>query len=79
MPQGQTLSQVFGYLVINDVSARDNRRAWQWIFAKRIDSDAPLRPCIGTADNIPDPQMLDLWLCKDGVQKQRSNTAKMLI
>ena len=72
------LSHVFGYSVMIDVSARDNRRAGQWIFSKGMDSYAPFGPCIVTADDIPDPQALDLWLTVNGVEKQRSNTAKML-
>lgn len=72
------LGHVFGYSVMIDVSARDNRRAGQWIFSKGMDSYAPFGPCIVTADEIPDPQALDLWLTVNGVEKQRSNTAHML-
>ena len=72
------LAHVFGYSVMIDVSARDNRRAGQWIFSKGMDSYAPFGPVIVTADEIPDPQKLDLWLTVNGVEKQRSNTAKML-
>lgn len=72
------LSHVFGYSVINDISARDNRRAGQWIFSKGQDSYAPFGPVIVTADEIPDPQTLDLWLTVNGVEKQRSNTSHML-
>ena len=72
------LGHVFGYSVINDISARDNRRAGQWIFSKGQDSYAPFGPVIVTADEIPDPQALDLWLTVNGVEKQRSNTANML-
>ena len=76
--RAEALDHVFGYSVIIDVSARDNRRAGQWIFSKGMDSYAPFGPCIVTADEIPDPQVLDLWLTVNGVEKQRSNTAKML-
>lgn len=72
------LKHVFGYSVMIDVSARDNRRAGQWIVSKGMDSFAPFGPVIVTADEIPDPQTLDLWLTVNGVEKQRSNTAKML-
>lgn len=72
------LDHVFGYSVINDVSARDNRRSGQWIFSKGMDSYAPFGPVIVTADEIPDPQALDLWLTVNGVEKQRSNTSHML-
>ncbi len=72
------LSHVFGYSVILDMSARDCRRAGQWIYSKGQDTYAPMGPCIVTADEIPDPQTLDLWLTVNGVEKQRSNTAFML-
>lgn len=72
------LGHVFGYSVMIDVSARDNRRAGQWIFSKGQDTYAPFGPCIVTADEIPDPQTLDLWLTLNGVEKQRSNTRHML-
>ena len=61
-----------------DVSARDNRRAGQWIFSKGQDGYAPFGPCIVTADEIDDPHNLDLWLTVNGVEKQRSNTRHML-
>lgn len=69
---------VFGYSVIVDISARDNRRAGQWIFSKGQDTYAPFGPCIVTADEIPDPQNLTLWLNKNGEEKQRGNTSHML-
>ncbi len=72
------MSHVFGYSVINDVSARDNRRAGQWIFSKGQDSYAPFGPAIVTADEIADPHNLDLWLTKNGEEKQRSNTKHLL-
>lgn len=72
------MAHVFGYSVMIDVSARDNRRAGQWIFSKGQDSYAPFGPCIVTADEITEPQALDLWLTVNGVEKQRSNTRHML-
>ncbi len=72
------LAHVFGYSVMIDVSARDCRRAGQWIYSKGQDTFAPFGPCIVTADEIPDPQTLDLHLSLNGVEKQRSNTAHML-
>lgn len=72
------LNYVFGYSIMIDVSARDNRRAGQWIFSKGQDTYAPFGPCIVTSDEIPDPHVLDLWLTVNGVEKQRSNTKFML-
>ncbi|MFZ1660859.1 MAG: fumarylacetoacetate hydrolase family protein [Paracoccaceae bacterium] len=76
--RAEALKHVFGYSVMIDISARDNRRAGQWIFSKGQDTYAPFGPCIVTADEIPDPQVLDLWLTVNGVEKQRSNTRHML-
>jgi 2-keto-4-pentenoate hydratase/2-oxohepta-3-ene-1,7-dioic acid hydratase in catechol pathway len=76
--RADALRHVFGYSVMIDISARDNRRAGQWIYSKGMDSYAPFGPCIVTADEIPDPQVLDLWLTVNGVEKQRSNTRYML-
>lgn len=72
------LSHVFGYSVMLDISARDCRRAGQWIYSKGMDTYAPFGPCIITADEIPDPQTLDLWLKVNGEMKQQSNTKHML-
>lgn len=72
------MAHVFGYSVMIDISARDNRRAGQWIYSKGQDTYGPFGPCIVTADEIPDPHALDLWLTVNGVEKQRSNTRNML-
>ena len=72
------MGHVFGYTVLNDVSARDNRRAGQWIVSKGMDSYAPMGPVIVTADEVGDPHDLDLWLTKNGEEKQRSNTRHLL-
>ena len=72
------LSHVFGYSVMIDVSARDCRRAGQWIYAKGQDTYGPFGPCIVTAEEIPDPQVLDLWLKVNGQLKQSSNTRHMV-
>jgi 2-keto-4-pentenoate hydratase/2-oxohepta-3-ene-1,7-dioic acid hydratase in catechol pathway len=77
IPEEAAMDHVFGYSVMLDVSARDNRRAGQWIFSKGQDSYAPFGPCIVTADEIEDPHDLDLWLTKNGEEKQRSNTGFM--
>lgn len=76
--EAEALGYVFGYSVMIDVSARDNRRAGQWIYSKGQDTYAPFGPCIVTADEIEDPHNLDLWLTVNGVAKQGSNTRHML-
>lgn len=76
--EADALAHVFGYSVLIDVSARDNRRAGQWIYSKGQDTYAPFGPCIVTADEIGDPHALDLWLTVNGQIKQKSNTRHML-
>jgi 2-keto-4-pentenoate hydratase/2-oxohepta-3-ene-1,7-dioic acid hydratase in catechol pathway len=76
--EAQALDFIFGYSVMIDISARDNRRAGQWIYSKGQDTYAPFGPCIVTSDEIGDPHGLDLWLTVNGVEKQRSNTRHML-
>ena len=72
------LDYVVGYTITNDVSARDQRRSGQWFFSKGQDSYAPLGPWVVTADEIPDPQELDLSLKVNGEVKQAANTRQML-
>jgi 2-keto-4-pentenoate hydratase/2-oxohepta-3-ene-1,7-dioic acid hydratase in catechol pathway len=76
--EADAMKHVFGYSVLIDISARDNRRDGQWIFSKGMDTYAPFGPCIVTADEIPDPHSLRLWLTKNGEMKQDSNTSNMI-
>ncbi len=76
--EADALQYVFGYSLMIDMSARDCRRAGQWIYSKGQDTYAPFGPCIVTADEIPDPHVLDLSLTVNGVTKQSSNTRHML-
>jgi 2-keto-4-pentenoate hydratase/2-oxohepta-3-ene-1,7-dioic acid hydratase in catechol pathway len=69
---------VFGYTVVNDISARDLRHGGQWTFAKGQDGYAPMGPCIVTADEITDPHVLNLGTRVNGVEKQNGNTAQMI-
>ncbi|GAA1387612.1 fumarylacetoacetate hydrolase family protein [Kitasatospora putterlickiae] len=69
---------VFGYSIVNDISARDQRRSGQWFFSKGQDTFAPFGPVVVTADEIPDPQRLDLSLRVNGELRQSSNTRHML-
>ncbi|MCM2423080.1 fumarylacetoacetate hydrolase family protein [Streptomyces sp. RKAG293] len=69
---------IFGYSIINDISARDQRRSGQWFFSKGQDSYAPFGPAVVTADAVGDPMALDLSLRVNDVIKQKSNTRHML-
>jgi 2-keto-4-pentenoate hydratase/2-oxohepta-3-ene-1,7-dioic acid hydratase in catechol pathway len=76
----EALSYVFGYTVVNDISARDvqNRPGMQWFLGKSLDGSCPMGPVIVTADEIPDPQALALRLAVNGAVKQEDTTAHML-
>ncbi len=78
VPQQEAMDYVFGYTIINDISARDCRRAGQWIVSKGQDTFAPMGPYLITKDEIEDPHNLNLWLKVNGVEKQNSNTKFML-
>lgn len=73
------LAHVFGYTVLNDVSARDiQSRHKQFFKGKSIDGYCPMGPWIVTADEIPDPQQLTVRLRVNGVTKQHDSTSNML-
>jgi|SRR5580700_2796957 2-keto-4-pentenoate hydratase/2-oxohepta-3-ene-1,7-dioic acid hydratase in catechol pathway len=69
---------VFGYTALNDLTARDlQRRHGQWFKGKSLDDSCPIGPWI-VADEIADPQRLAVRLRRNGVEKQHSNTSKMI-
>jgi 2-keto-4-pentenoate hydratase/2-oxohepta-3-ene-1,7-dioic acid hydratase in catechol pathway len=76
----EALSHVFGYTVLNDVTARDiqNRPGIQWFQGKSLDGFCPMGPVLVTADEIADPQNLHLQLEVNGILKQDSDTSLML-
>jgi 2-keto-4-pentenoate hydratase/2-oxohepta-3-ene-1,7-dioic acid hydratase in catechol pathway len=77
--EAHALDVVAGYTCVNDVTARDLQRAHrQWFKGKSLDHTCPLGPWIVTADEIPDPQALDIALRVNGVTKQHSNTGQMI-
>ncbi|AWI26453.1 fumarylacetoacetate hydrolase family protein [Flavobacterium pallidum] len=78
VPKSEAMDYVFGYTVINDISARDCRRAGQWIVSKGQDTFAPMGPVLVTKDEIEDPHNLNLSLTLNGIEKQSSNTKFML-
>ena len=74
----EAMDYVFGYTVINDISARDCRREGQWIVSKGQDTFAPMGPYLVTKDEIENPHNLNLSLKLNGVEKQNSNTKFLL-
>lgn len=70
---------VFGYTVINDISARNlQTRHKQWYLGKSLDGFTPMGPCIVTADEIGDEQSLDISCTVNGELRQSSNTRYMI-
>ncbi|MBF02993.1 MAG: gentisate 1,2-dioxygenase [Flavobacterium sp.] len=78
VPKSDALDYVFGYTIINDISARDCRRSGQWIVSKGQDTFAPMGPILVTKDEIENPHNLNLSLTLNGIEKQNSNTKFML-
>jgi 2-keto-4-pentenoate hydratase/2-oxohepta-3-ene-1,7-dioic acid hydratase in catechol pathway len=79
IPARHALDFIFGYTVLNDVSARDlQARHTQWFKGKSLDGSCPMGPWIVTADEIPDPHALNLRLRVNGVLKQESNTRLLI-
>lgn len=76
----RALDYVFGYTVLNDVTARDiqNKAGVQWFQGKSLDASSPMGPWIVTADEVADPRDLRLVLRVNGVTKQDTSTAEML-
>jgi 2-keto-4-pentenoate hydratase/2-oxohepta-3-ene-1,7-dioic acid hydratase in catechol pathway len=80
IPRAEALEHVWGYTVLNDISARDlqHRPGVQWFLGKSLDGSCPMGPVIVTADGIADPQRLRLSLAVNGVVKQEDTTEHML-
>lgn len=78
VPKADAMDYVFGYTVINDISARDCRREGQWIVSKGQDTFAPMGPILVTKDEIENPHNLNLSLKVNGIEKQNSNTKFLL-
>ena len=70
---------IFGYTVLNDVSARDLQTGHkQWYFGKSLDGFTPMGPCILTAGRVPFPPALDISCTVNGRERQRSNTSLLI-
>ena len=70
---------IFGYTIINDVSARNVQNAHkQWYFGKSLDTFTPMGPVLVTADEFSFPPALDICSRVNGELRQHSNTAKQI-
>ena len=73
------MSHVYGYTIINDVSARDIQFSTsQWSLSKSLPTFCPMGPAIVTTDEIADPHTLDVQLAIDGEVLQHSTTAELI-
>jgi len=78
--EADALSHVAGYCVVNDVSERafQIERGGTWDKGKGCDTFGPIGPWLVTADEVPDPHKLPLWLEVDGKRYQNGNTSTMI-
>ncbi|GAA4779250.1 fumarylacetoacetate hydrolase family protein [Microbacterium gilvum] len=75
----EALDYVFGYTVVNDISARNIQYSEaQWCRCKSLDGFTPVGPYIVTADEIADPQDLHIWTRVDGHMMQDATTGQMV-
>jgi 2-keto-4-pentenoate hydratase/2-oxohepta-3-ene-1,7-dioic acid hydratase in catechol pathway len=75
----EALDHVFGYCTVNDLSARDlQMRTPQWLLGKTCDDFSPVGPYLVTADEVGDPQNLQLKTIVNGEIRQNSNTSDMI-
>jgi 2-keto-4-pentenoate hydratase/2-oxohepta-3-ene-1,7-dioic acid hydratase in catechol pathway len=78
--EASALDYVAGYCVVNDLSEREYQleRGGQWDKGKGCDTFGPVGPWLVTADEVPDPQNLDMWLEVNGKRYQTGNTRTMV-
>lgn len=78
--EADAMAHVAGYCVVNDVSERAYQleRGGTWDKGKGCDTFGPIGPWLVTADEVPDPQALSLWLEVDGQRRQNGSTATMV-
>ena len=79
IPASAWREHVYGYTIVNDVSARDIQRSTsQWSLAKSFPTFCPMGPAIVTADEIADPHELAIGLSIDGEVLQNSTTSQLV-
>ncbi len=79
VPEEKALEYVAGYAIVNDVSERSFQMATsQWDKGKGFDTAGPIGPWLVTADEIPNPQTLEMWLDVNGERMQTGNTRTMI-
>jgi 2,4-diketo-3-deoxy-L-fuconate hydrolase len=78
--EADAMAHVAGYCVVNDLSERafQLEGTGQWVKGKSADTFGPFGPWVLTADEVPDPHALNLWLEVDGHRYQNGNTRTMI-
>ncbi len=80
VPEHEAMQHVAGYCIVNDVSEREYQieRGGTWDKGKGCDTFGPTGPWLVTADEVPDPHALSMWLDVDGQRMQTGNTSTMI-
>jgi 2-keto-4-pentenoate hydratase/2-oxohepta-3-ene-1,7-dioic acid hydratase in catechol pathway len=80
IPPEKAFEHIYGYTIVNDITARDvqRRHGGQYFKGKGLDGSCPMGPWIVTADALPDPQRIGLRLWVNGAKRQDGNTAAMI-
>lgn len=79
IPAGRAFEHVFGYTIVNDVTARDLQHSHkQWFQGKSLDGSCPVGPVIVTSDEIPDPSRLRLTTTVNGERRQDAWLSQMI-
>jgi len=80
IPRDRAYEHVFGYTILNDITARDiqRRHGGQYFKGKGLDGSCPIGPWIVTADEVSNPQDLAISSSVNGEQRQNGNTAAMI-
>jgi 2-keto-4-pentenoate hydratase/2-oxohepta-3-ene-1,7-dioic acid hydratase in catechol pathway len=79
IPAASAMDYVFGYTIVNDVTARDLQHSHkQWFKGKSLDGSCPLGPVIVTSDEIPDPSRLRLTTTVNGERRQDASLSQMI-
>lgn len=79
VPRGRSREHVAGYVVVNDVSARDAQfEDGQWVRGKSFDTFAPMGPALVTTDEVSDPHRLTVRTWVNGELRQDSNTSNLI-
>ncbi len=77
--QADALTYVYGYCTADDISVRDlQTRTSQWLLGKTLDNFFPIGPYLVTADEVGDPQKLQITTKVNGELRQNSNTGDMI-